>query len=275
MNPVTVFIFILAAALVTSTTLYLFLRHKTKIETRYLYIDNPSVAMISAFAVFILFKPHLTGQWIPAGALLICSVGFLAFVFTMIRFWRVPRRRITAAMGQIVSPADGRVIYIRKITRGEIPISVKGRIPSRLEELTKTEILNDGGWHIGINMTPFDVHKNCAPISGEIILNRHFSGKFLSLKDEASRVENERNTYVLANDTVKVGIVQIASRLVRRIDSYVKEGDKVRQGDWLGMIRFGSQVDVIIPENYRVLIDAGRQIYAAETIIAVKNEDTD
>ena len=124
-------------------------------------------------------------------------------------------------------------------------------------------------------MTPFDVHKNCAPISGEIILNRHFSGKFLSLKDEASRVENERNTYVLANDTVKVGIVQIASRLVRRIDSYVKEGDKVRQGDWLGMIRFGSQVDVIIPENYRVLIDVGRQIYAAETIIAVKNEDTD
>jgi phosphatidylserine decarboxylase len=275
MNPVTVFIFILAAALVTSTTLYLFLRHKTKIETRYLYIDNPSVAMISAFVVFILFKPHLTGQWIPAGALLICSVGLLAFVFTMIRFWRVPRRRITAATGQIVSPADGRVIYIRKITRGEIPISVKGRIPSRLEELTKTEILNDGGWHIGINMTPFDVHKNCAPISGEIILNRHFSGKFLSLKDEASRVENERNTYVLANDTVKVGIVQIASRLVRRIDSYVKEGDKVRQGDWLGMIRFGSQVDVIIPENYRVLIDAGRQIYAAETIIAVKNEDTD
>lgn len=275
MNPVTVFIFILAAALVTSTTLYLFLRHKTKIETRYLYIDNPSVAMISAFVVFILFKPHLTGQWIPAGALLICSVGFLTFVFTMIRFWRVPRRRITAATGQIVSPADGRVIYIRKITRGEIPISVKGRIPSRLEELTKTEILNDGGWHIGINMTPFDVHKNCAPISGEIILNRHFSGKFLSLKDEASRVENERNTYVLANDTVKVGIVQIASRLVRRIDSYVKEGDKVRQGDWLGMIRFGSQVDVIIPENYRVLIDAGRQIYAAETIIAVKNEDTD
>ena len=88
MNPVTVFIFILAAALVTSTTLYLFLRHKTKIETRYLYIDNPSVAMISAFVVFILFKPHLTGQWIPAGALLICSVGFLAFVFTMIRFWR-------------------------------------------------------------------------------------------------------------------------------------------------------------------------------------------
>jgi len=275
MNPVTVFIFILAAALVTSTTLYLFLRHKTKIETRYLYIDNPSVAMISAFVVFILFKPHLTGQWIPAGAVLICSVGFLAFVFTMIRFWRVPRRKITAAPGQIVSPADGRVIYIRKITRGEIPISVKGRIASGLEELTKTEILNDGGWHIGINMTPFDVHKNCAPISGEIILNRHFSGKFLSLKDEASRVENERNTYVLANDTVKVGIVQIASRLVRRIDSYVKEGDKVRQGDWLGMIRFGSQVDVIIPENYRVLIDVGRQIYAAETIIAVKNEDTD
>jgi phosphatidylserine decarboxylase len=69
--------------------------------------------------------------------------------------------------------------------------------------------------------------------------------------------------------------VQIASRLVRRIDAYVREGDKVRQGDWIGMIRFGSQVDVILPPDYRVTVVTGRQVYAAETIIAERNEDTD
>ncbi|MBE0674551.1 MAG: phosphatidylserine decarboxylase, partial [Bacteroidales bacterium] len=115
----------------------------------------------------------------------------------------------------------------------------------------------------------------CAPISGKIMLNQHFNGKFLSLKDPAARNENERNTYVLVNDEVKVGIVQIASRLVRRIDTYVKEGESVRQGDWIGMIRFGSQVDIIIPSNYLVTVEIGRQVYAAETIIAEKNEATD
>jgi phosphatidylserine decarboxylase len=275
MEHVKAFIVILLASLTASTVLYLFLRRKTKIGTRYLFTDNPAVAMASALAVFALQRLHVANHWLPAGLLIICSVVFLAFVFTMIRFWRVPRRRVTAAPGQIVSPADGRVIYIKKITGGEIPESVKGNVVSRLEELTKTPLLNDGGWHIGINMTPFDVHKNCAPVSGKIILNRHFSGKFLSLKDAAARNENERNTWVLENDEVKVGVVQIASRLVRRIDSYVKEGESVEQGDWIGMIRFGSQVDVIIPGNYRIMVDTGRQVHAAETIIAEKNADTD
>ena len=270
METVNLFFVILLASLAASTLLYLFLRRKTKIGTRYLFTDNPAVAITSAVAVFILQRANVINHWLLAGLLLICAILFLAFVFTMIRFWRVPRRRVTAVAGQIVSPADGKVIYIKKLTDGEIPESVKGRVTSRLGELTKTPLLNDGGWHIGINMTPFDVHKNCAPVSGKIILNRHFSGRFLSLKDPTSQTENERNTYVLVNDEVKVGVVQIASRLVRRIDSYVKEGDSVRQGDWIGMIRFGSQVDVIIPSDYRVAVDIGRQVYAAETIIAEK-----
>lgn len=275
MEPVNLFIFILLSSLAVSTSFYLFLRRKTKIGTRYLFIDNPAVAVISAIAVYSVLRTTVADHWLLTGLLLIVSILFLAFIFTMIRFWRVPRRRVTAVAGQIVSPADGKVIYIKKLTPGETPESVKGKVASRLEELTKTPLLNDGGWHIAINMTPFDVHKNCAPVSGKIILNRHFSGKFLSLKDPAAQSENERNTYVLVNDEVKVGIVQTASRLVRRIDSYVKEGDYVRQGDWIGMIRFGSQVDVIIPGNYRVMVDTGRQVHAAETIIAEKDENTD
>lgn len=275
MEPLNSFFLIFIASLALGTLLYMYLRRKTRIGTRYLWTDNPAVALTAALTVFFLMRPHATGWWVLSLIVLAGLVLSFAFILTMVRFWRVPRRRVTAGPGQIVSPADGNIIYIRKVAIGEVPESVKGLRISRLEELTKTTLLNDGGWHIGINMTPFDVHKNCAPISGEVILNRHFDGKFLSLKDEASQCENERNTWVIANNEVKVGVVQIASRLVRRIDAYVREGDAVRQGDWIGMIRFGSQVDVILPPGYRVTVTAGRQVYAAETIIAQRNEDTD
>jgi phosphatidylserine decarboxylase len=270
MESLKVFFLIFILSLSLGSLLYMYLRRKTRIDTRYLWTDNPVVALTAALTVFLLVRPHATGWWLLSLVLLAGLVLFFAFILTMVRFWRVPRRRVTAGPGQIVSPADGKIIYIRKIAEGEIPESVKGSRTSMLEELTKTTLLNDGGWHIGINMTPFDVHKNCAPINGEVILNRHFNGKFLSLKDEASRSENERNTWVIANNEVKVGVVQIASRLVRRIDAYVREGATVRQGDWIGMIRFGSQVDVILPPDYRVTVVTGRQVYAAETIIAEK-----
>lgn len=119
------------------------------------------------------------------GVIVVLLAGLVlsfAFILTMVRFWRVPRRRVTAGPGQIVSPADGNIIYIRKIAIGEVPESVK-RLANftSLEELTKTTLLNDGGWHIGINMTPFDVHKNCAPISGEVILNSISTASFCHL----------------------------------------------------------------------------------------------
>ena len=270
MEPVFSFFLILLASLAASALLYLYLHYKTGIEKKYLFTDSPVVALFSALAVFLLVEPHATGMWLSSGFILICLVIFIAFIFTMIRFWRVPRRKVKANSGQIISPADGRVIYIKKLPGGEFPEPVKGRLASRLPELAETAILTSGVWHLGINMTPFDVHKNCAPVSGRIILNSHFNGKFLSLKNEASQNENERNTYVIANEDVNVGVIQIASRLVRRIDSYVKVGDDVKQGDWIGMIRFGSQVDVIIPDNHRILVEVGEQIYAAKTIIAEK-----
>jgi len=73
---------------------------------------------------------------------------------------------------------------------------------------------------------------------------------------------------IIQNGDYKVGVVQIASRLVRRIDSYVKVGDFIKKGDWYGMIRFGSQVDVILPDKFSIKIKVGKQIYAANTIIA-------
>lgn len=194
----------------------------------------------------------------------------MVFVYslTMIRFWHTPKRVVTAGPNEIISPADGNVLYIKQIESGETPISVKNGKLNHLEELTKTNLLTSPCWLIGINMTPWDVHKNCAPINGKVILNKHTKGAFLSLKLFDALTMNERNTYVIENEQLTVGVVQIASKGVRRIDSYVKEGEFVKRGEWLGMIRFGSQVDIIIPYNSQVSIKVGQQIYAAKTVIA-------
>jgi phosphatidylserine decarboxylase len=117
-------------------------------------------------------------------------------------------------------------------------------------------------------MTPFDVHKNCSPIDGRIILSKHISGSYHSLKEYIAMIENERHTYIISNNRYSAGIVQIASRRVRRIDSYVKEGQYVKKGEWIGMIRFGSQVDVFLPIEAKINIVLKQQVYAKKSIIA-------
>jgi phosphatidylserine decarboxylase len=275
MSDPTEYIIILTVSIALSTLLYLFLRHKTRIRSMFLYVDNPAVALIAFITGSFSYRVLTAPLWLVLFVILPVVVTLLAFSLTMIRFWRIPRREIKAAPGQIMSPADGKVIYIRSIEKGELPVSIKGKVHSRLEEITKTSLLDNAGWQIGINMTPFDVHKNCAPVSGKIILSRHFPGKFISLKDAMSQTDNERNTWVIQNETLTVGVVQIASRLVRRIDTYIKQGETVTQGEWLGMIRFGSQVDIILPAHCRILVSTGQQIFAAKTIVAECHEDPD
>jgi phosphatidylserine decarboxylase len=186
----------------------------------------------------------------------------------MIRFWRTPKRKIKAKQKEIVSPADGNVIYIKKIEKGTIPLSVKKNVTATLNEFVNSELLSTPCWIIGINMTPFDVHKNCAPINGEIISINKFKGQFLSLKSPNVYAQNERTSIIIKNKYLSVGVVQTASKLVRRIDTYKNIGDQVNQGDWYGMIRFGSQVDIILPDSCIINTNIGDQIYAAKTIIA-------
>ena len=229
-------------------------------------IDNVAVIVLNSIAAILFFK--VVENFGIVIFLNLFFVFFFSFIFIMIRFWHTPRRQCNCNLNDIVSPADGRIIYIKKVESENIPISIKNNIFTKLIELTKTDILKNPCWLIGINMTLFDVHKNAAPISGKVLLNKHFEGSFFSLKKFESITENERNTIVLQNDLVTVGIVQTASRLVKRIDTYVKEGENIIQGEWLGMIRFGSQVDLIIPENVEIKAKEGDQVFAVKTIIA-------
>ena len=190
------------------------------------------------------------------------------------RFYRDPKRTIKAGKDDIVCPADGQIIYIKKLDKNEMPFSVKGKNISKLEEITKTNILDEPCYLIGIVMTVFDVHVNRAPIEGRAILVKHINGKFLSLKLGESDIENERCTIVVENERDKVGTVLIASKRVRRIVSFVKEGQVLEKGQRIGIIKFGSQVDLIIPQKYKVSSKIGEQVFAGKTIIAsLKNHN--
>jgi phosphatidylserine decarboxylase len=242
-------------------------------KTNMKIVQGTIIAVVSGFGSFLLIALiHL--YLIGLSILLMIPIAMIAVVifsglFLLYRFYRDPERKLPENDKIAVSPADGRIIYIREIQKGKIPISIKGRSNIALSDLAKTNILNEDAYLIGIMMTLFDVHVTRAPIAGKVILNSHYSGKFLSLKNSAAITENERNIIVLKSGSLLAAIVQIASKQVRRIVSYITEGDDVQLGERVGAILLGSQVDVVLPkQGVTILVKEDQQVYAGETILA-------
>ncbi len=193
------------------------------------------------------------------GYVIVSFVMFSAIAFLM-QFFRDPNRKIPLGSGLIVAPADGRIL------KGKIDRVKTVYYDDPLME----HILSPGGEGILIStfMSPFDVHVNRSPISGTIVKTEHYSGKFkIALRNVLT--ENEKNLIVIDSEYGKVGVIQIAGFVARRIVQYVEVGDHVQTGDRLGMIRFGSRVDLIIPsENTELMVTEGEKPTAGETIIA-------
>ena len=194
-------------------------------------------------------------------------ITFLAIIF---RFYRDPERIPLETEKVILSPADGKVIYTKKIGKGKVPFAVKEEKKIDLKEITKTDLLTNGAYLIGIDMNILNVHVNRAPVGGRVVLQKHARGKFISLRRQEAAIMNERVTTIIDNGIFKVGVIQIASRLVRRIVSYLKEGESVRIGQRIGMIKFGSQVDLVIPnlENLKIWVKQGDEVLAGVSLIA-------
>lgn len=199
--------------------------------------------------------------------LLIFLITFLAIIF---RFYRDPERSPLETEKVILSPADGKVIYINKVEKGSSLVSTKGVKRFKLDEIAATDLLNDVVYLVGIDMNVLSVHVNRSPIKGKTIFRKHTKGKFISLRRQESETVNERATTIIDNGTFRVGVIQIASRLVRRIVSYVKEGDSLEIGQRIGAILFGSQVDLAFPEleNLRIEVKPGDEIKAGISVIA-------
>ena len=260
--------------------------------------------IISSVVVALVFLPLLAWKWriririAVYGSIIIGAVsGFLvnwidssiagihmallviiALCFTLAisaliiasRFYRDPERYPAESEGVVMSPADGMVVYVNEIDKNSSLVSTKGKTKYPLTELANTDLLKDARYLVGIDMNILNIHVNRSPIKGKIVLCKRTKGKFISLRREESPVVNERVTTVISNGKFKVGVVQISSRLVRKILSYIKEGEKLDIGQRLGAIVFGSQVDTIIPEldDLRIEVKPGDELKAGISVIA-------
>lgn len=197
------------------------------------------------------------------------AAGLLLF-----RFFRDPERAIPDAPHVVVSPADGEVLYVCESQKGILPVSTKHGRSYTLSELTRTPLQMNDAAVIGIGMSFLDVHVNRAPIAGRVMLTRHFSGPFGSLRNAEMVFRNERMTMIIERDGVQVAVVQIASRLVRQIVSFVNGGQELELGQRIGAIRFGSQVDLVLPRraDLRITVEPGTRVVAGQSVVAVFQE---
>jgi phosphatidylserine decarboxylase len=209
---------------------------------------------------------------IVTGTLAMWGITVLAATACLLAlFYRDPERAAPGRGDVIVSPADGRVIYVRPVPAGEVPVASKRGRAAPLRELRGTSLCDTGATAIGISMNLLDVHVNRAPVAGRVLLAERVHGTFGSLRNPEMVASNERVTTVIGTGDMQIAIVQIASRLVRRIVSFVSEGEELRLGQRIGAIRFGSQVDLLVPAGTRIrlAVQAGDRLVAGRTIVGV------
>lgn len=199
------------------------------------------IIFIFASVTLVLISISQTLGWI--GVILSCWCVY---------FFRDPARLVPEVEGLLVSPADGLVQKIEKAT----PPAELG-----LEQVETTRI--------SIFLNVFNVHVNRVPVAGEIIKVAYHPGKFLSANLDKASDENERNSIIVKTKEGKeITIVQIAGLVARRIVSYAKEGQNVVTGERYGIIRFGSRVDIYLPDGVMPLVVEGQTALGGETIIA-------
>ncbi len=212
------------------------------IQKQFVPIHREGYPFIAAFAVgaFVLWL-----IWPP--------LGWLGLVVTVwcIYFFRDPPRVTPQREGLIVSPADGYVCS----TGLFIPPPELGLGDRPLQR-------------ISVFMSVFDCHVNRSPVSGRITKIAYKAGLFVNADLDKASEDNERNGFVIETADGPIGVVQIAGLIARRIVCFAKQGESVGAGDRLGLIRFGSRVDVYLPQNATPLLGLGAQAVAGETILA-------
>ncbi len=172
----------------------------------------------------------------------------LALFFFTLHFFRDPERVTPQEENLAVSPADGEVI---RINHKEDPISGENRLC------------------ISVFMNVFSVHVNRAPVSGRISKIKYFPGLFINAAHDKASTDNERCAYqMIDNNKNSWTFVQISGLIARRIVCKVQEGDELDKGSRFGMIRFGSRVDIYLPESHEPAVSIGQKVYAAETVLA-------
>src|SRR3954452_10273965 len=206
------------------------------------------IAAVATFLVYTLIN-HFLG-WLLIGG----TIGVATFC-------RDPIRTTPRGDKLIVSPADGLITMIAKVPPPP--------------ELRGPEALADGDYtRVSIFMSVFDVHINRSPIAGRIRRIAYVPGKFVNADLDKASEDNERQHFLVeGNDGLKIGFTQIAGLVARRIIAFVREGDSVEAGQRVGLIRFGSRVDVYLPAGVAPRVLPGQRAIAGETILGIVGLD--
>jgi phosphatidylserine decarboxylase len=182
--------------------------------------------------------PFALGYW-PIALILIALAAFMAY------FFRDPQRLAPAEAGVIVSPADGRVTRVRPVMPDDSSSPVV----------------------ISIFLSPLDVHINRSPIAGTISDVTYTQGKFLMATKEDSSLVNEQNALTIRGEEMTVVCKQIAGVLARRIICWKRAGDNVALGERIGLIKFSSRTDLILPPNVQIEVTEGMRVRGGATVV--------
>jgi len=183
---------------------------------------------------------------------LLSFIPLILAAFVMF-FFRDPYREIPQSKDSIVSPADGKVINI--------------------QDIYDDMFLHGKGKKISIFLSIFDVHINRSPIQGRVSFKKYVPGRFLAAYNSRASVENERNYIGIENDRLRVLVTQIAGFIARRIVCYININDTLEKGEKLGLIKFGSCTEIVLPENVEVLVNVGDKVKGGETILGRLNDE--
>src|SRR5579862_4698643 len=193
-----------------------------------------------ALASLILFWVWSPLGWIGTALTVWCAL-----------FFRDPVRTTPVRDGIVVAPADGRISMIAQVLPpAELGLGDK--------PLTR----------ISVFMSVFNCHVNRSPVAGRIDRIAYRPGAFINAELDKASEDNERNSLVISMPDGRIGVIQIAGLVARRIVCFVKEGQSIGAGERFGLIRFGSRLDVFLPEGTRPLVAEGQTAIAGETILA-------
>lgn len=214
----------------------------SSIRRQFVPIHREGWAFVGIFAVAAVI---LAWIWSPLGWIGAILTAWCAY------FFRDPARTTPVREGLVVSPADGRVSQIVAC------------VPPAELGLSETPLTR-----ISIFMNVFDCHVNRAPVAGRVTRIVYRPGLFLNAELDKASEDNERNALIIETVGGRYGVVQIAGLIARRIVPFVREGDTLATGDRFGLIRFGSRVDVYLPDGVLPLVGEGQRAIAGETVLA-------
>ena len=206
-------------------------------------IRNTSLALvcINAIAWYIFGETNLIIKLLTFTSLVLITL--------ILQFFRNPKRITPINSNHIIAPADGKIVV--------------------LEEVVEHEYFKDKRIQVSIFMSPFNVHVNRYPISGEVKFTKYHPGKFLVAWHPKSSIENERTTIVVESEkTGPILLRQIAGAVAKRIVLYAKKGEQCSQGHDMGFIKFGSRVDLFLPLDAKINIKMNDVVKGGQTTIA-------